>query len=334
MKISAYNPSVCCVKAFCTQAYRIQAQTWAIYQKQRLMRVILSLIVCLLCSACGGGGGGSNGSAAPSTASATATGSGSNTGTNTTSTPSNTPAPTAPQITNTSVTQITLLTLYTQGVVDQFGDAQLRINHLVSVANNIAADSGVGLQFVVAHAGFVDYPDGLPITQALDDVTYAQHSSFAQVTQLRDSHKADLVVLLRPYANDGRCGYAWIGGFQTEGDFSNPAEEDFAYSVVSSNCSDYTLLHELGHNLGLAHSRREDPEGGTFVYATGYGVDNDFVTLMASPNEFNAVRLPKFSSPNLDCNGQPCGIAHNLANGTDAVQALRITKDQVAAYRE
>ena len=151
---------------------------------------------------------------------------------------------------------------------------------------------------------------------------------------MRDQHAADLVALFKPYANDGLCGYAWIGGYGSDGDFSNPAEADFGYSVVASNCSDYTLIHELGHNLGLAHSRREDPAGGTFAWSAGHGEDHSFVTIMASPGVFNATRVGLFSSPSETCMGMPCGQSKaDAVHGADAVDTLEVTIPQVAAYR-
>ncbi|MCR9258918.1 MAG: zinc-dependent metalloprotease [Pseudomonadaceae bacterium] len=287
---------------------------------------ILSLGAVLLTSACGGGGGGGGGSSngtanAPPVATAV--------------TPA--PAPPAPEAQpeiQPPATDIKLLALYSPGVAEQFNSPDLRISHLVNVANDVVTTSGVELSFSLAHIEWVDYPDFTAAPQALDDLTFANHSAFEAVEQLRATHEADLVVLFRNYANDGHCGYAWIGGFQTQGDFSNPAEADFGYSVVSANCSDYTLLHELGHNLGLAHSRRESSEGGTFDYATGYGMDERFATIMASPDVFSAPQVPRLSSPALSCNDVPCGIAHtDPAAGSDAVRALNISKDQVASYR-
>lgn len=282
---------------------------------------LLIWIVCALSlSGCGGGGGSSSGAETANAGPAQI--------------PSNPTDPTPP-ISDpiNDVTQINLLALYTSGVADQFNDPDLRIQHLVAVANDVLSANGVSLTFSAVHVEQVAYPDSLPITQALDDLTAGSHDSFAHITSLRDSTQADLVVLFRPYANDGHCGYAWIGGFQSNGDLSGVAASEFGYSVVASNCSDYTLLHELGHNMGLAHSRRLAPQGGTYEYSVGYGVDNDFVTIMASPEEYNAAQLPRLSSPLLDCNGQPCGVVHTAADGADALRSLNSVKDQVAAFR-
>lgn len=290
---------------------------------------ILTLSAILVATACGGGGGGGGGGSA-STANAPPVA--------TADTPLSAPPAPEPEIEpepDPPATEIKLLALYSPGVEEQFNSPDLRISHLVNVANDVVTNSGVELSFSLTHIEWVDYPDFTPAPQALDDLTFANHSAFAAVEQLRTTHEADLVVLFRSYANDGHCGYAWIGGFQTQGDFSNPAEADFGYSVVAANCSDYTLLHELGHNLGLAHSRRESSAGGTFDYATGYGMDDSFATIMASPDVFSAPQLPRLSSPALSCNDAPCGVVHTDSSaGSDAVRALNISKDQVAGYRQ
>lgn len=221
------------------------------------------------------------------------------------------------------------MAVYTPGVAAQFQDPQLRVEHLVNIANDITAQSGIDISFDLVHLEQVDYPDELSAPMALDAITFNGHAAFTNIATLRQAHGADLVVLVRPYANDGYCGYAWLGD-----DFSAAAQADFGYSVVASNCSDFTLLHELGHNFGLVHSRREVPDGGHVAHAAGHGVDNDFTTIMASPDVFNAVRLPRLSSPLLSCNEQPCGIASSDAtNGADAVSAMAASAKAIASYR-
>ncbi len=230
------------------------------------LRYGLTLVLTFAMSACGGGGGGGSSSSPNSSTNGGSTiqGTGNSNGSGSTTTAGTGNVQQIVTATSEPVanTQIKLLALYTSGVSDQFNAPDLRIQHMVNVANDVLQQSGVALEF---------------ITQALDDLTLASHPAFEFIPELRNQTNADLVVLVRPYANDGRCGYAWIGGYQTEG---------------------------------------------------------DFVTIMASPTEFNASQLPKLSSPTLSCNGQPCGIAYTDNNGSDAVRALNISKEQVAAYRD
>jgi len=276
--------------------------------------VALASLIAL--SGCGGGAGG-GGSSTPTSASS--------------GPPSNPP----PVSTPASVTVgIDVLALVADSVGNEYADPDLRVTHLFDVANDVLAAGGIELEFNVVGIRHVAYSDAPDAPTALDDLTFGRDPALADAAAERDALHADLVVLVRPYANDGYCGYAWTGGAGTNGDLSDPAEADFGYAVAASDCSDYVLLHEFGHNLGLVHSRREVPAGGSLSYGAGYGRDNDFVTIMATPTVFDAVQLPVFSDPTRACHGHPCGVDHlDPVDGADSARAIGITMGQVAAYR-
>lgn len=233
---------------------------------------------------------------------------------------------------------IDVMTLFTPDTEALYGaSTATRINQLISVTNQIYRDSGVGITLRPVHHARVEYPAAnADMYRQLDDLSSSNHPAFRHVPALRQQFGADLVVLFRPLdAQSDLCGLANLGGYKTMGDMLSFNERDNAYALVAIDCpTNSALAHEIGHNMGLTHSHREDGGGGTLPYATGYGVDSQFVTVMASPSRFsNAARVARFSDPSARCETLPCGVDHeDSAYGADAVRALNLVRYQIASY--
>src|SRR5690606_26793369 len=159
---------------------------------------------------------------------------------------------------------------------------------------------------------------------------------------------ADLVTLMRDFQHPEAvsCGVAWhLGGGKNT---IHGGYAPYAMSVVSDGsdggffCSETTYVHELGHNMGLAHDMDtakgddgllDDPDDyGTHVYSFGYrtsAAQGDFFTVMAYPDE-QVNEATVFSNPDITCFGFPCGIA----NQVDNARSLRQTMGIIAAFRD
>lgn len=245
--------------------------------------------------------------------------------------------------------EVDLLFLYTQKFLNDIThpSPETAINQIVQITNGYYVNSGAMVNFRPVYYGFVDYNVANNFSASIDALSDATDPAFLSVADIRSQIGADIVVLIDGKFTTGNlCGLASTGGIGYRGEIFHPSLSDSElYATLNlpgfpsgggSGCDDLTLAHELGHNFGLNHSRREAGATGTFAWSLGHGVDGSFATIMASESDYpGSTQLPLFSNPsNSSCNGIPCGVIRSDSElGADAVHTINHTRFQIATHR-
>ncbi len=219
---------------------------------------------------------------------------------------------------------IDIMILYTNGMAAAYPGNQIttRINHLVDLANTAYTDSQIKMRLNVVGTIQVSYTDGGSLNTAIDDLRCGT-GVFANVANLRNQRYADVVVLLRRYvsSNNNVCGLGWVMQ-DVSLDFA-----EWAFSVVQDGtiCSDYTLAHEVGHNMGNAHDLDHANADGAYNYSYGFDISGLFGTIMS----YDGPRIGYFSNPDNTVEWIPMGIYDSANNA----RSMQNTMRTVASFR-
>ena len=225
-------------------------------------------------------------------------------------------------------------------------DAAVRtlLQNQIDVGNTALANGGVTGRFRLVATPRVDFTNAGNNSDALNQITYWRRDGAPpvalQLATLRHRHGADIVGLVRRFikTESVSCGNGWIGAYQG----SNIAGSvDFGYFTASygnsdgSFCSDRTIAHEIGHNLGQNHDivTNGNVRDGAHPYSHGYRVTPEgktgFYTMMAY-RDGSQVRALTFSNPDViraDCDNEACGVVD-----ADVARSLNITLPGAAAW--
>lgn len=215
--------------------------------------------------------------------------------------------------------EVDLLLLYDDFTANRYnGNPLPAMTEWVENANVAYAESQVDIQLNLV--GIERYAPRAPGMSA----RLREIRSSSEVAGLRNRHGADFVSLIA--SRDGNiCGIGNLG-----------VSARTAFNVTGVQCGYLTLIHELGHNMGLSHSRKQGNNSGSrYRYGLGYGVDRNFSTVMAYPQAFNSRRrLNRFSDPNRNCEGVPCGVQIGSSQEADAHTALNNVRNDIANFRQ
>lgn len=245
---------------------------------------------------------------------------------------------------------IDLMIVYTQaaedwaattGFVDIDGIIAQSMNLSQTALNN--SNTGIDLRLVnTTKTSYNEITDGVSsedrlsrFTQNTSNPVFDAGDGFNgfmdEIHGIRDTSGADVVSLLVKIEDTGGLGWRLnsTGG--------NPF---FAFNLnrVQQVADTYTLIHEVGHNMGNAHSRTQsssaaDGGGGLFHYSVGFqNTTSNYHTVMAYNDNNAQNEAPYFSSPNLTFLGTATGNTSSTIP-SDNARSLREIKRTVANYR-
>jgi len=218
-----------------------------------------------------------------------------------------------------------------------------RLNHLVSIANQTFVDSEVPIAVRLVGQQLVDYSASQANAETLQKLrnALAGESAVAGLQTLasrRDQLGADIVAFTWPHDIEtrGSCGIAFFPVFEN-------GSYDASFGVHIDNdgfsnwsvCSDAVFTHELGHNLNAEHQRArssgDDPNRSNYAFIQ-IGRYHTIMGSFGTGDQDRYRRLDRFSNPNIQCGGAPCGSLQVGAGSNNASEISTMALN-VAGYR-
>ncbi len=243
---------------------------------------------------------------------------------------------------------INIMVVYTPSARTLWGGTasiEAAITTAISNMNIANVNSGVnpGITFNLAHAAEVDYTESGSTSTDLIRLANGSDDFMDNVQLMRTTFQADLVSLVVG-SPTSTCGIGYVNTSSTN--YTASA----GYNVVVYNCvvSNYSMAHELGHNMGLRHDRYVDLSNTPCAHHHGYVNQAAFVpgasstkrwrTILAYNDQcaasgFNCNRLNYWANPLVSRNFDPMGIAFDQPNPADEVYGINRFACVVASFQ-
>lgn len=195
-------------------------------------------------------------------------------------------------------------------------------------------NSNTTMTFRLAHSAEINYTESGNSITDLYRITDPDDGYMDEVNTLRNQYSADLVTILERVDDVG--GVGWLLN-------SESGSPDYAFSLVRVQQTGwtYTMVHEMGHNLGAHHSKLQNfqPGPGLYDFSAGWrwvgGDGGKYCSVMTyeSGSYFadgqTHTRAAYWSNPDITYQS----VATGDASDGDNARTIRETKAVVSAYR-
>lgn len=247
---------------------------------------------------------------------------------------------------------VDILVVYTNQAFSEVGSLANMQNVIaigMAMANDAHNNTSSGIILNLVHSENLNYTQSSTHDKGhyLEFITDTNDSIMDEVHAIRDNYGADFVSLMVGNGTTSSGGgIAWILRYLYDSQNNLTGSPAYAFSVVDENVFDgYTLSHEIGHNMGLAHAADQTLQPGP----TGYEIGTDaagwhwhpqanetgYASIMAYgyggyyTDGLDHVKVGLFSDPNITYDGLKAGDPA-LANNA---RVLRLLKIVYAGYK-
>lgn len=231
---------------------------------------------------------------------------------------------------------VDLLTLYTPQALADAGNPQAMhalIQQAVREGNEALANSEIDARVRLIHIAPVHEEERGNTSADLNRLKDPADGFFDNAQTMRDNLGADLVNLILSAPDSSGTGRATqLSSFSV---FSSTPRDELVYSVVLRRAliGVYTLIHELGHNLGAQHTASDQGSPGLFDFSNGWRFSADGSTYRTVMARQFGTKIPYFSNPNVLFNGVPTGSLDETEGLADNASTIEQSAVEVAAYR-
>lgn len=236
----------------------------------------------------------------------------------------------------TEQTTIDMMVVYTPAAKSWADSSATSIHNVISLAMQksqlVLDNSQAGINLRLVHSAEVNYSES---GDSEEDLSRLQEYDgyMDRVHEWRDTYDADLVALFARVEDYGGIAY----------DTSTGGTPEYGFSLIRAQqaTNSYSLIHELGHNMGADHHKDQtyQPGPGLYDYSAGWRWTGDdggkycsVMTYESGEYFFDGVshdHVPYFSNPHIFYQAVSTG---HVTDGDNA-RTLEEIKGVIADYR-